>query len=62
MRGRAVLCGEHVTLAAAADAFLATPRTANPNTHRAYASAIDRAIALLGRDRPQVEVTDTEIG
>ncbi|MEU1728314.1 hypothetical protein [Nonomuraea sp. NPDC005692] len=29
------LRGEHVTLAAAADAFLATARTANPDTHRA---------------------------
>ncbi|GAA1761772.1 hypothetical protein [Nonomuraea bangladeshensis] len=45
----AALCGGHVTLAAAADAYLATQRTANPNTHRAYASAIDRVIALLGR-------------
>ncbi|MEV3986862.1 hypothetical protein [Nonomuraea sp. NPDC049758] len=56
------LRGEHVTLAAAADAFLATARTANPNTHRAYASAIDRVIALLGRDRPFADVADTEIG
>ncbi|WP_406314658.1 tyrosine-type recombinase/integrase [Streptosporangium sp. NBC_01639] len=54
----AALRGGHVTLAAAADAFLATARTANPNTHRAYASAIDR----LGRDRPLAEVTDAEIG
>ncbi|GAA2324958.1 hypothetical protein GCM10010149_92970 [Nonomuraea roseoviolacea subsp. roseoviolacea] len=36
------LRGGNVTLAAAADAFLATPRTADPNTHRAHASAIDR--------------------
>ncbi|MEV7010859.1 hypothetical protein [Streptosporangium sp. NPDC051022] len=57
-----VLRGEHVTLAAAADAFLATARTATPNTHRAYASAIDRTIALLGRDRTLADVTDTEIG
>ncbi|MEU7990633.1 hypothetical protein AB0B56_37835 [Streptosporangium canum] len=57
----AALRGGHVTLAAAADAFLATPRTANPNTHRAYASAVDRVIALLGRDRPLAEVTDAEI-
>ncbi|MFI7469224.1 hypothetical protein [Nonomuraea sp. NPDC049646] len=49
-------------LAAAADAFLATARTANPNTHRAHASAVDRVIALLGRDRPLTDVTDTEIG
>ncbi|TDD12097.1 hypothetical protein E1292_02985 [Nonomuraea deserti] len=31
--------GGHVTLAAAADAFLATPRTANPNTHRASSTS-----------------------
>ncbi|WP_236003806.1 hypothetical protein [Nonomuraea antri] len=53
------LRGGRVTLT---DAFLATPRTANPNTHRAYASAVDRTIALLGRDRPLAEVTDAEIG
>ncbi|MBT2235502.1 hypothetical protein [Nonomuraea sp. NEAU-A123] len=46
------LRGGHVTLAAAADAFLAIPRTANPNTHRAYTSAIDRTIDRLGRERP----------
>ncbi|MGI5290595.1 tyrosine-type recombinase/integrase [Nonomuraea polychroma] len=56
------LRGGHITLAAAADAFLATPRTANPNTHRAYASAIDRVTTLVGRDRPLADVTDTEIG
>ncbi|MFI6318795.1 hypothetical protein ACIBG8_14805 [Nonomuraea sp. NPDC050556] len=54
--------GGNISLAAAADAFLTTPRTANPNTHRAYASAIDRTIALLGRDRPLADVTDAEIG
>ncbi|WP_431904514.1 tyrosine-type recombinase/integrase [Nonomuraea sp. bgisy101] len=56
------LRGGGVTLVAAADAFLATPRTANPNTHRAYASAIDRTIERLGRDRPLAEVTDAEVG
>ncbi|MFI6741641.1 hypothetical protein ACIBI9_52765 [Nonomuraea sp. NPDC050451] len=56
------LRGGHVTLAAAADAFLATRRTSNLNTHRAYASAVDRVIALLGRDRPLAEVSDAEIG
>jgi integrase len=57
----AALRGGHVTLAAAADVYLAQ-RTANPNTHRAYASAIDRVIARLGRDRPLAEVADAEIG
>ncbi|MGN9844845.1 hypothetical protein ACTMTI_42620 [Nonomuraea sp. H19] len=58
----AALRGRNVTLTAAADACLATPRTANPNTHRAYASAVDRVITRLGRDRPLAEVADTEIG
>lgn len=58
----AALRGGHISLAAAADAFLATARTANPNTHRAYASAVDRVIALLGRDRPLAEVADADIG
>ncbi|MGW4794928.1 hypothetical protein ACWEPC_21200 [Nonomuraea sp. NPDC004297] len=44
------LRGGGVSLTAAADAFLAIPRTANPNTHRASASASDRTITLLGRD------------
>ncbi|WP_246647171.1 site-specific integrase [Nonomuraea ceibae] len=56
------LRGGGVSLAAAADAFLPIPRTANLNTHRAYASAIDRTIELLGRDRPLAEIADTEIG
>ncbi|MET8991980.1 hypothetical protein ABZW49_41590 [Nonomuraea wenchangensis] len=46
-----------MVLATAADAFLATLRTANPNTHRAYASAIDRTIERLGRDRPLADGT-----
>ena len=50
----AALRGGHITLAAAADAFLAIPRTANANTHRAYASAIDRVIDRLGRNRAAV--------
>ncbi|MEU7458653.1 site-specific integrase, partial [Streptosporangium roseum] len=58
----AALRGGGVSLAVAADAFLAIPRTANPNIHRAYASAIDRTIELLGRDRPLADVADAEIG
>ncbi|MFI6180439.1 hypothetical protein ACIA8R_33195 [Nonomuraea sp. NPDC051191] len=42
------LRGEGVSLAVAADAFLATPRTVNPDPHRAYASAIDRVAAAAG--------------
>lgn len=35
---------------------------ANPNTHRAYASAIDRTIERLGRTRPLAEIAEEEIG
>lgn len=41
--------GGAITLTAASDAFLSTPRMSNPNTRRAYAGAIDRAIAVLGQ-------------
>ena len=58
----AALRGGHVTLATAADAYLSTPRTANPNTHRAYALAIDRTIDRLGRTRPLAEIAEEEIG
>ncbi|MGP3960935.1 tyrosine-type recombinase/integrase [Nonomuraea sp. 3N208] len=52
-----------ITLADAADEFISTHRVANPNTHRAYASAIDRTIAAVGgRDRLLADVADTEIG
>jgi hypothetical protein len=56
------LRGEHVDLTAAADAYLSTTRVDNPNTHRAYASAIDRIITLLGADRHLADVADSEIG
>ncbi|MEV3986914.1 tyrosine-type recombinase/integrase [Nonomuraea sp. NPDC049758] len=56
------LRGAAVTLADAADEFLSTHRLANPNTHRAYASAIDRTIAAVGgRDRLLADVADAEI-
>jgi integrase len=57
------LRGDGVTLAEAADEFLSTNRVANPNTHRAYASAIDRTIEQAGGGaRRLADVTDTEIG
>ena len=57
------LRGGGVTRAEAADDFLSTHRVANPNTHRAYASAIDRTIAQVGGgDRLLAEVTDEQIG
>jgi hypothetical protein len=51
--------GADTTLAAPADAYLSTARVSNPNTHRAYAGAIDRTIALLGRSR---RLADDEVG
>ncbi|MGS2648298.1 hypothetical protein [Streptosporangium sp. LJ11] len=56
------LRGGGVDLAAAADAFLSTPRLANPNTHRAYAGAIDRTVAVLGADRSPAEISGDEVG
>ncbi|MER5326259.1 tyrosine-type recombinase/integrase [Streptosporangium roseum] len=57
------LYGAAITLAEAADEYLSTHRVANPNTHRAYASAIDRTIAAVGgRDRPLADVGDFGIG
>ncbi|MBB5081912.1 hypothetical protein [Nonomuraea endophytica] len=58
----AALRGDGVDLAAAVEAFLASARIANPNTHRAYASAIDRTITALGRERLLDDVADDEIG
>jgi hypothetical protein len=43
--------------------FISPHRVANPNTHRAHASAIDRTIAAVGgRDHLLDDVADTEIG
>ncbi|GAA0937794.1 hypothetical protein [Nonomuraea longicatena] len=42
------LRGDGVTLTAASEEYLSTARVANPNTHRAHASAIDHTIAQLG--------------
>ena len=43
------------------DAFLSCPRCANPNTRRAYATALDRALDHLGPDRALAEVTGEEL-
>jgi integrase len=57
------LRGGDVTLADASDEFLSTHRVTNPNTHRAYASAIDRTIAAVGGGtRRLADVSDEEIG
>lgn len=51
-----------VTLRTAADAFLATRRCANANTHRAYAGVLDRVLDQLDPGRALAEVADGEIG
>ncbi|MEV2273812.1 tyrosine-type recombinase/integrase [Nonomuraea africana] len=56
------LRGDGVDLAAAAEQFLSTNRIGNPNTHRAYASAIDRTATVLGASRLLAEVDDDEVG
>jgi len=43
----AELRGGAVTIAEAADAFLSSPRTASPNTRRAYANVIDRTASSV---------------
>jgi hypothetical protein len=39
------------TVQTAADAFLASPRYANPNTRRGYTGVLDRLLAGLGASR-----------
>ena len=45
------------TIQAAADAFLSSPRYANPNTRRGYTGVLDRVLAGLGAGRPLAEVS-----
>jgi hypothetical protein len=49
------------TVQAAADAFLSSPRYANPNTRRGYTGALDRLLAGLGASRPLAEVSGEEV-
>ena len=49
------------TVQAAADAFLSSPRYANPNTRRGYTSVLDRLLTGLGADRPLAEVSGEEL-
>ena len=49
------------TLQAAADAFLSSPRYANPNTRRGYTGVLDRLLAGLGASRPLAEVSGEEL-
>ncbi len=45
------------TIQAAADAFLSSPRYANPNTRRGYTGVLDRLLAGLGASRPLAEIS-----
>ena len=49
------------TIQAAADAFLSSPRYANPNTRRGYTGVLDRLLAGLGAGRPLAEVSGEEL-
>ena len=49
------------TIQAAADAFLSSPRYANPNTRRGYTGVLDRLLAGLGASRPLAEVSGEEL-
>ena len=49
------------TLQAAADAFLSSPRYANPNTRRGYTGVLDRLLAALGASRPLAEISGEEL-
>ena len=55
------LRGKPVTLQAAADAFLSSPRCENPNTRRAYATVIDKLTAQLEPARQLADVDASEI-
>ena len=49
------------TVQDAADAFLSSPRYANPSTRRGYTSVLDRLLAGLGASRPLTEVSGEEL-
>jgi len=49
------------TIQAAADAFLSSPRYANPSTRRGYTGVLDRLLAGLGASRPLAEVSGEEL-
>src|ERR1700748_1475434 len=49
------------TVQAAADAFLSSPRYANPNTRRGYTGVLDRPLAGLDASRPLAEVSGEEL-
>ena len=49
------------TVQAAADAFLSSPRYANPNTRRGYTGVLDRLLAGLGASRPLAGVSGEEL-
>jgi hypothetical protein len=63
MTGIVMLLRERDTsmVQAAADAFLSSPRYANPNTRCGYTGVLDRPLAALGASRPLAEVSGEEL-
>jgi integrase len=49
------------TVQAAVDAFLSSPRYANPNTRGGYTGVLDRLLAGLGASSPLAEVSGEEL-
>jgi integrase len=49
------------TIHAAVDAFLSSPRCANPNTRRGYTGVLDRLLTQLDADRPLAELRGEEL-
>ena len=50
-----------MTVQAAADGFLSSPRCANPNTRRGYTGVLDRLLAGLGPDRLLADLGGDEL-
>src|SRR5262249_944882 len=49
------------TVQAAADAFLSSPRYANPNTRRGYTGVLDRLLAGFGTSRLLAEISGEDL-
>ncbi len=60
-RVRALRTAGASSVRAAVDAFLSSPRCANPNTRRAYASALDRVLDELGPDADLAQLSGEQL-
>ncbi len=60
-RVRALRHSDTTTARSAVDGFLASPRCANPNTQRAYASALDRLLDQIGGGVVLSDVSDQQL-